>query len=39
MALLEPQAPDSLAAWGAFNNHFEGKEYMDSYVAEAVARG
>jgi hypothetical protein len=38
MALLEPQAPDSLAAWGAFNNHFEGKEYMDSYVAEAVAR-
>lgn len=38
MALLEPQAPDSLAAWGAFNNHFEGKEYMESYVAEAVAR-
>ncbi len=38
MALLEPQAPDSLAAWGAFNNHFEAKEYMDTYVAEAVAR-
>ncbi len=39
MALLEPQAPDALAAWGAFNNHFERKEYMEAYVAEAVARG
>ncbi|PJJ99015.1 peptidase M14 [Lysobacteraceae bacterium NML91-0213] len=38
MALLEPQAPDALAAWGAFNNHFERKEYMEAYVAEAVAR-
>ena len=38
MALLEPQAPDALAAWGAFNNHFEQKEYMEGYVAEAVAR-
>jgi hypothetical protein len=38
MALLEPQAPDSLAAWGRFNNHFERKEYMEPYVAEAVAR-
>jgi hypothetical protein len=38
MAILEPQAPDSLAAWGAFNSHFEQKEYMESYVAEAVAR-
>ncbi|MFP7721353.1 M14 family metallopeptidase [Lysobacter sp. A3-1-A15] len=38
MALLEPQAPDSLAAWGLFNNHFERKEYMEPYVAEAVAR-
>ncbi|KLJ02026.1 M14 family metallopeptidase [Luteimonas sp. FCS-9] len=37
-ALLEPQAPDSLAAWGRFNNHFERKEYMEDYVAEAVAR-
>ncbi|MCD9029629.1 M14 family metallopeptidase [Luteimonas sp. BDR2-5] len=37
-ALLEPQAPDSLAAWGRFNNHFEHKEYMEDYVAEAVAR-
>ena len=38
VALLEPQAPDSLAAWGWFNNHFERKEYMEPYVAEAVAR-
>lgn len=38
MALLEPQAPDSLLAWGFFNNHFERKEYMEAYVAEAVAR-
>ncbi|WP_425490819.1 M14 family metallopeptidase [Luteimonas cellulosilyticus] len=37
-ALLEPQAPDSLAAWGRFNVHFERKEYMEDYVAEAVAR-
>jgi hypothetical protein len=38
MALLEPRATDSLAAWGEFNNHFERKEYMEAYVAEAVAR-
>ena len=38
VALLEPQAPDSLAAWGVFNNTFESKEYMESYVAESVAR-
>lgn len=38
MSLLEPLAPDSLLAWGAFNNHFEQKEYMEDYVAEAVAR-
>jgi hypothetical protein len=38
MALLEPRAPDSLAAWGAFNTAFEKKEYMEAYVAEAVAR-
>jgi hypothetical protein len=38
MALLEPQAPDSLAAWGEFNNAFERKEYMEDYVAEQVAR-
>jgi hypothetical protein len=38
MSLLEPRAPDSLGAWGEFNNYFEQKEYMESYVAEAVAR-
>jgi hypothetical protein len=38
MALLEPTAPDSLAAWGEFNNAFEQKEYMEDYVAEDVAR-
>src|SRR5690554_6222217 len=38
MAILEPRAPDSMAAWGEFNNAFEAKEYMESYVAEAVAR-
>ncbi len=38
MALLEPLAPDSLLAWGEFNNAFERKEYMEDYVAEAVAR-
>ena len=38
VALLEPKAPDSLAAWGWFNNHFERKEYMEPYVAEQVAR-
>jgi hypothetical protein len=38
MALLEPQAPDSMLAWGAFNNAFERKEYMEDYVAEEVAR-
>jgi hypothetical protein len=38
MALLEPQAPDSMLAWGEFNNFFERKEYMEDYVAEEVAR-
>jgi hypothetical protein len=38
MAIFEPQAPDSLLAWGAFNNAFERKEYMEEYVAEDVAR-
>ncbi|GAB3332486.1 M14 family metallopeptidase [Marilutibacter aestuarii] len=38
MALLEPAAPDALLAWGAFNNAFERKEYMEDYVAEEVAR-
>jgi hypothetical protein len=38
IALLEPQAPDSLLGWGEFNNAFEQKEYMEAYVAEEVAR-
>ncbi len=38
MTLLEPQSPDSLAAWGEFNSAFEQKEYMEDYVAEEVAR-
>ena len=37
MNLLEPQAPDAIAAWGAFNNAFEQKEYMEGYVAEEQA--
>ncbi len=38
VALLEPQAPDSFAAWGFFNTAFEQKEYLEPYVAEDVAR-
>ena len=38
MHLLEPAAPDSLAAWGFFNAALEQKEYMEGYVAEQVAR-
>jgi len=38
MSLLEPRAPDSLAAWGEFNLAFDKREYMEAYVAEAVAR-
>jgi hypothetical protein len=38
MHLLEPQAPDSLAAWGFFNACFEQKEYMEPYVADQIAR-
>jgi len=38
VALLEPQAPDSLGAWGFFNTAFEAKEYLEPYVAEQVAR-
>src|SRR6185503_18842920 len=35
--LLEPEAPDSLVSWGYFSSIFEQKEYMEAYVAEAVA--
>lgn len=38
MTILEPRSPDSLLAWGTFNNWFERKEYMEDYVAEDVAR-
>ncbi|WP_372013365.1 M14 family metallopeptidase [Pseudoxanthomonas sp. 10H] len=38
LALLEPRAPDSVAAWGGLNIAFERKEYMEDYVAEDVAR-
>jgi zinc carboxypeptidase len=38
MHLLEPEAPDSFAAWGFFNACFEEKEYMEPYVAEQIAR-
>ena len=37
LALLEPRAVDSLAAWGFFNTAFEPKEYMEPYVEEQVA--
>ena len=37
-AMLEPQAPDSLGAWGFFNAMFEQKEFMEAYVAEEIAR-
>jgi hypothetical protein len=33
VALFEPQAPDSFAAWGFFNACFEQKEHMEPYVA------
>jgi hypothetical protein len=36
--LLEPEAPDSLVAWGFFNAIFEQKEYGESYVLEDLAR-
>jgi hypothetical protein len=38
LTLLEPQAPDSFAAWGFFNTAFEQKEYMEPYVAEQVGQ-
>ena len=38
LALLEPQAPDSYAAWGFFNACFERKEQLEPYVAEQIAR-
>jgi hypothetical protein len=36
--LLEPEAPDSLVAWGFFNTIFEQKEYVEAYILEPLAR-
>ncbi len=38
MTLFEPQDPDSFLRWGFFDAAFELKEYMEAYVAEAVAK-
>ena len=38
VALFEPQARDSFAAWGLFNACFEQKEHMEPYVAEQIAQ-
>jgi hypothetical protein len=38
VALFEPRAPDSFAAWGLFNACFEQKEHMEAYVAEQIAQ-
>jgi hypothetical protein len=37
VVMLDPRAPNSLAAWGFFSSAFEEKEYMEPYVAEKVA--
>jgi murein tripeptide amidase MpaA len=37
VALFEPRAPDSFAAWGFFNACFEQKEQLEPYVAEQIA--
>lgn len=36
--LLEPDAPDSLVAWGFFHPIFEQKEYAEDYKLEKLAR-
>jgi hypothetical protein len=36
--LMEPTAPDSLAAWGFFAAALEQKEDLEAYVAEEIAR-
>ncbi len=38
MELLEPNAPDSFAAWGFFNPYFERKEDIEPYVIEPAAK-
>ena len=37
MHLLEPEAPDSIMAWGFVNAIFEQKEYAEAYVMEKLA--
>ena len=37
--LLEPEAGDSLLAWGLLSSLFEGKEYIDPRVLEGLAAG
>jgi hypothetical protein len=36
--LLEPEAPDSLLAWGFLSAVFERKEWIDGQELEALAR-
>lgn len=36
--MFEPEAPDSLVAWGFFNAIFEQREYAEHYIAEKLAR-
>lgn len=36
--LLEPEAPDSLFAWGMLSGVLERKEYIDPFLLEAEAR-
>ncbi len=36
--LLEPEAPDSLLAWGLLSTLFEGKEYIDAGALDLFAR-
>ena len=35
--LLEPEAPDSLLAWGLLSTLFEGKEFIEARVLEGIA--
>lgn len=37
LGLLEPDAPDSLVAWGFINPIFEEKEYAENYILEKLA--
>jgi AraC-like DNA-binding protein len=36
--IFEPAGPDALVRWGFFDAAFEQKEYIESYVIEALAR-